>query len=286
MTTPVDGRPTDWTGAVASYVTVLRASGKAPGTVKLHKHYLGLLERTTHPSPWDVTYDDLLEFQAQERWEPETRKSARMVVRGFYRYAHGRGWIATNPALDLPGVPVPPGEPQPVPETLVLNLAESEDRRLAFMAMLGAVACLRVSEIARVHGDHLVDGALWVKGKGRKVRRVPIDDPVLLGMLEAVDGFAFPSPKPGRKHLTPGHVSRILSRALPGHWTGHKLRHRGATVALDVTDNLLAVMEFLGHSRPETTIRYTLGSKAKLSACAAATALHRPEHDELSEEAA
>jgi integrase len=244
--------------------------------VRLHRHYLGLLARQVL-DPWDATLDDLLEFLAVERWEPETRRSARSVCRGFYRWAHGRGYLDDDPSTELPGVKVPDRAPQPVPETIVVDLANSDDLRIAFMAMLAAIACLRVGEIARVHGDDLVDGALWVKGKGGKIRRVPIEDPVLLAMLQAVGSqWAFRSSKPGRQHLTPGHVSKLLSRALPGHWTGHKLRHRGATVALDATDNLLAVMEFLGHSRPETTIRYTLGSKAKLRACATATAIHRP----------
>lgn len=276
MTTPVRQRPGGWSEAVTKYSTAMRAAQRAPGTVRLHKHYLGLLARDC-PDPWDVTLDDLLDFLGVERWEAETRRSARSVCRGFYRWAHGNGYVEDNPAHELPGIRVPERAPQPVPETIVYDLANSEDQRLAFMVMLAAIACLRVSEIARVHGDDLVDEALWVKGKGGKIRRVPVEDPVLLAMLQAVGSqWAFRSSKAGRQHLTPGHVSKLLSRALPSHWTGHKLRHRGATVALDGTDNLLAVMEFLGHSRPETTIRYTLGSKAKLRACASATALNRP----------
>lgn len=130
------------------------------------------------------------------------------------------------------------------------------DTRTALMAQLAAYAGLRAAEISRVHGRDLVGDVLMVHGKGGKVRAVPIVRPELLEALEALDGWAFPN---GRgSHLTPGHVSRLLSRAMPDGWTAHTLRHRMATVAYHGTRDLLAVGAVLGHSRPETTQRYVL----------------------------
>lgn len=123
------------------------------------------------------------------------------------------------------------------------------------MVMLAAQLGLRVSEISRVHADDLDVDVLLVHGKGGKEREVPVLDVWLLRRLEAVEGWAFPNGHGG--HLSPGHVTRLLSAALPGRWTAHTLRHRFATDALAGSNDLLAVMRLLGHSKPETTMRYT-----------------------------
>lgn len=248
-------RPETWRDALALYHTAQAAAGRSRGTVRLHRHYLAQL-RERHRRPWSVTTIDLRDLLATEHWSAETRKSCRTVVRGFYRWAHGSGYVDDDPASVLEPVRVPEGTPKPTPPVLVRATLAAGDDRIKLMVMLAAYCGLRCCEIARVHARDVVDGVLHVQGKGKRERWVPIPDVWLLTRLEALDGYAFPSRATDR-HLTPGHVSRLLSAALPGQWTGHTLRHRAATSGLGATGDLLAVMRFLGHSRPETTIRYT-----------------------------
>lgn len=232
------------------------AAGRSPLTVRLHRHYLAGLADVA-PHPWRVTTPDLLRYLSVEHWKPETRKSARSVVRSFYRWGHGAGHIDENPALDLPPVRVPPGVPRPTPEHLVRRIVSDPDSRVGFMAMLAAYGGLRAGEIARVHGRDLVGDTLTITGKGGRVRAVPVVNVPLLARLEGVgDAWAFPNKSGG--HLTPGHVSRLLSRAMPEGWTAHTLRHRMGTRAYAGTRDLLSVQQLLGHSRPETTQRYVL----------------------------
>lgn len=128
------------------------------------------------------------------------------------------------------------------------------DARVVFMVMLGAYGGLRAGEIARVHDRDYVDGALRVHGKGGRVRWVPVVHDGLAFRLTRVEGWAFPN---GRgSHLSPGHVTRLVSAALPAEWTAHTLRHRAATAAYAGTRDLLGVGALLGHTRPETTQRY------------------------------
>lgn len=94
-------RPGGWPAALDEYVTAMRAAGRAPGTVRLHRHYLGALA-AAHRSPWSVGTRDLLAFLSPAAWAPETRKSARAVVRGFYRWAHGAGYLDEDPSAGLP----------------------------------------------------------------------------------------------------------------------------------------------------------------------------------------
>jgi integrase len=244
-----------WGKALHGYETALLAAGRSPGTVRLHRHYLAGL-RAAHPAtPWAITTPQLREALSNPRWSAETRKSARQAFRGFYRWAHGDGLIDHDPAFSLPGIRVPNGVPRPAPALVVAALlAQNPCERVWLMAALAALVGLRAAEIARVHRDDYVGDELLITGKGGKVRAVPILEPRLAARLEAVDGWAFPNGL--GSHLTPGHVSKLLSAAMPPGWTAHTLRHRCATVAYAGTRDLLAVGQLLGHSRPETTQRY------------------------------
>src|SRR5690606_9226779 len=112
----------------------------------------------------------------------------------------------------------------------------------------------RRAEIARVQSADLVDGLLYVHGKGGKGRLVPIIDPGLRGAIGRADGWLFPS-RAGA-HLSPQYVGKLMSDARPDAWTAHTLRHRFATKAYAGTRDVLAVGRVLGHARPETTQRY------------------------------
>ena len=257
---------------MGAYLTRMRAAGRSPGTVNLHRHYLTQL-RDVRRSPWSVTTEDMLELMAVKAWAAETRKSARTVWRGFYRWGHGVGLVAVDPALELPPVTVPAGVPRPTPEHLVRRLLKHPDERIGLMAMLAAYGGLRAGEIARVHpGRDLVEDLLLVHGKGAREREVPILEPYLLWRLQRIEGWAFPNGQ--GSHLSPGHVSRLLSREMPEGWTAHTLRHRCASQAYAGTRNLFAVSKLLGHSRVETTQRYTrLPAEDVRAAVAAASGL-------------
>lgn len=256
-----------WGEAMMQYIQHMQAAGRSPGTIRLHRHYLGMLA-DRHRHPWAVTTVQLVAFMARESWAPETRKSARGVVSSFYRWGHGMGYVSDDPALGLPSVRVPSGVPRPAPEHLVAQLAKRDDR-LGFMAMLAAYAGLRAAEISRVHGRDYVGDTLMVLGKGGKTRVVPVLYPPLVERLDGVgDAYAFPNGRGGP--ITPGHVTKLLSDAMPSGWTAHTLRHRMATQAYAGTRDLLAVGAVLGHSRPETTQRYVRMPDDALRAVAAA----------------
>ena len=242
-----------WGTFVGEYVTSLAAADRSPLTIRLHRHYLSVLAEHVH-TPHMASTRELQALLARPGWSAETRKSCRSVLRGFFRWQVEAGYRADNPALGLAPVRVPPPVPRPAPETVVARIVRDRDSRIAFMAALAALAGLRAGEISRVHRADLLGDVLRVHGKGRRERVVPITHPALLERLERCDGWAFPGRIDG--HLSPGHVSRLLSQALPDGWTAHTLRHRMATKAYAGTRDLLAVGALLGHSKPETTQRY------------------------------
>lgn len=267
--------PDSWAGALGLYQNALMAARRSPGTIRLHLFYLSLL-RERHPFPWSVRTVNLQSLMADREWGPESMKSARTVYRGFYRWGHGSGYVEVDPAFLLAAVKVPGGVPRPTPEHVVRQLLRDPDDRLGNLAMLAALGGLRCAEMAQVwpsrdyEGDR-IGGRLIVQGKGGKVREVPIVDGRLATLLSsAPPGWLFPNGL--GSHLSAGHVSRIMSAALPGRWTAHTLRHRCATVAYAGTRDLLAVGAMLGHSRPETTQRYVRTPDDAVRAAALAAA--------------
>lgn len=260
---------THWIDAERHYVTALRAAGRSGGTIRLHRHYVSLL-RARIRDPWTATLDQLLAILATAHWSAETRKSARSVMASFYRWAHGSGRIAENPAVGLPTVRVPAGRARPTPEAVYRRALLLASPRERLMLKLAALCGLRSCEIAVVHTRALEVDMLRIVGKGGRVRLVPVLDGELLGAIQRAEGWLFPGRIEG--HLSPGTVSRILAEVLPEGWTGHTLRHRYGTRAYAGTRDLLAVGELLGHARPETTRRYVElpGDAVRAAAMAAA----------------
>lgn len=245
-----------WDWCIEQYGLAQRAARRSAGTIRLHRHYLRQLASfARRRKPAALERRDLVKFVGTyARKSAETMKSARQAVVGFYRWATSEGIVEVNPAAGLPPVSVPPGVARPAPEAVLRRALERADHRSRLMVLFAAYGGLRCAEIARVHGDDWDGRVLYVTGKGEKTRRVPVRHPELVATLNTLDGYLFPGRCSG--HLSPGRVTELLSELLEDGWTGHKLRHRFATRSHDANPDVLALGRVLGHSRPETTMRY------------------------------
>jgi len=249
-----------WETEIESYTSWLTASGASPQTLRLKRGYLRRLSTGCHPrGPWTVTTDDLARFVACPTWKPETRKSARNTIRGFYAWAHHTGRIRRNPAVALPPVRTPPAHPRPAPAPIVADALAAADERGRQMILLALLGGLRRAEIAQVHTQDITDDltgrTLTVHGKGGKTRRVPLHPDLAELLTCATDGYLFPGRRPGT-HLHPQHVGDLLARALGPGWGAHSLRHRFATDTYRGSRDIRAVQELLGHAQVSTTQIY------------------------------
>jgi integrase/recombinase XerC len=193
-------------------------------------------------------------------------------MRGFFQWAEDEGLSDADPSRKLHSVRVPAGQPHPVPEPVLAAALRRADDEVRRMLLLGAYAGLRLAEISRVHSHDIEANGLRVLGKGGKTRVVPIH-PLIAESLVDVDGWAFPSggsssAKPGN-HMGTDYLHRRICDALGPGWTAHSLRHRFASQVYGKTHDLRAVQTLLGHSKPETTARYTLVPDESLTAAVA-----------------
>ncbi len=130
---------------------------------------------------------------------------------------------------------------------------------------------LRVSELCGLNRDDVLLpeegwGMLQVVGKGRRLRRLPINRPAADALLayladrDDADPALFLN-RSGNRFSVRGIallVNRYLEAAGITDRSGpHVLRHTFATHALHARPNLRAVQELLGHSWVTTTQRYT-----------------------------
>lgn len=248
-----------WTDTLNRYTTALRAGDYPPGTIKLRHYHLRRFAKTVGvPVEW-VTKEHVLAFLDTPTWSPAYRRSYRVTLRSFYRWARAEGIARRNPMKRIRTAAAPIGKPRPAPEEAVRIGQHYHDRRVGVMVRLAAHAGLRCCEICQVHRDDVSEAAsgyrLRVHGKGRKVRVIPIPKALAHEILQA-DGFLFPGQIDG--HLSAAYVSKLISRALPEGWTAHTLRHRFASRAYIGADkDIRAVQELLGHASVATTQIYT-----------------------------
>lgn len=118
---------------------------------------------------------------------------------------------------------------------------------------------LRVSELTGLDRDglDLRRGTVLVMGKGSIERSLPMSEPA----VDAVRAWLRTEPDPLWPNarggpMSPRDVRRVLERRAPG-MRPHLLRHASATNSLEGGAGLREVQEFLGHSSPTTTERYT-----------------------------
>lgn len=246
-----------WSTELDAYVMHLRAAGRSVATIRLKRQHLErALTWFDAPTPWAVTLEQMTEYLATHDWAPESRKSVRSSLRGFYHWAEDVGHVDVDPSRKLPTVSVPQGLPHPAPTLILDGALATADTRTLLMLKLAAYAGLRRAEVAGLHTDDILGGeALRVTGKGGKVREVPLHPALAEALAGVPRGFVFPGKDAG--HLSPDRVGRVMADVLGSGWTAHSLRHRFATRAYAAERDLLTVQQLLGHSSVATTQRYT-----------------------------
>lgn len=272
---------------LTKYETYCRASGMRPSTIQLRLMWLRRIARTIDLET--ATFAELIGWLGSHDWQPETRKSARNAMRSFYRWAMNEGVLPTDPSSRLPAVRVPTGVPNPAPTDLLQVALAAASPRDALLISLAAFAGLRRSEIASLPWSAVTWAGLHVVGKGGRSRTVPLLPKLAVALqverrmrergevgegyrydVDPYSPFVFPSHT--IDHMSSCTVGLILSRALGHGWTGHSLRHRFATLAYGVDRDLLTVQQLLGHSKPETTARYTAVPSGAAAAAVAGVA--------------
>jgi integrase/recombinase XerC len=219
-------------------------------------------------NPADVDGDQLRAWFAGKEWRPETRRSRRTTLRHFYRWLIEAGVVTVNVAERLPRVKPATPIPRPAPNLAVTTALANATPRERLMVRLAREAGLRRNEVAVGHTRDLVEDlegwSLIVHGKGARDRLVPLTESLAAELRAMPAGYFFPGDVDG--HLSAQWVGILVARLMPGAWTMHTLRHRFATEVYDVSHDLAATQDLLGHASPATTRVYVASDRRRLRA--------------------
>jgi site-specific recombinase XerD len=259
--------PPSWEAPLQEFRAYLRSIGRPPTTVRTRMAQLRRFARdNARLRPYEATFEDLVEWLAEKRWSPETRRAARSALRTFYAWAKDTGRMRKNPARKLPVIRRGTHAPRPTLDH-ELHAALAAADPLERMAIRLAVELgLRRSEVVLVHSRDLLqiggDWHLRVHGKGNRERMLPLTAGMLGALRSFGDGWVFPGGIDG--HMSPHYMGLRVSALLPAGVTMHSLRHRFATKAYNVDHDVFSVQMLLGHASPATTRQYVKVDDSRL----------------------
>ena len=221
-----------------------------------------------------------LDTLLENRMAPKTINERLVVIRSFYRYLRDEeGREVTNPAVKGMALRLAKPLPRYLKESeLDIFLAVITKKRDLALFMVMLRCGLRVTEVAELTLDAIDYRRHQIivrNGKGAKDRITYISNDA----AEALATYLFVRPPTREQKLflvekgvhkgkplsVRGIQKRIeyYSRKSGVPVTCHQLRHTMATQLLNAGADLVSIQELLGHSKIETTMRYSRLSNLK-----------------------
>lgn len=233
-----------------------RTIGERCATVRHLLTYVGTEPLTLSP--------DHIQTYLARRMSPASRATYHASIRAFCAWMQRTRIREDNPADLTPRPKRPKSTPRPVEHSQLAALLEAANRkRTRTYILLGALAGLRVHEIAKIRGEHIdpYTNVLTVVGKGGKVAQVPLHERLVEeAALYPRREYWFPSYTGDREHIAPAAVSAAIAKAMRrAGFEGkpHQLRHFYGTELVRAGVNLRVVQTLMRHESPATTAIYT-----------------------------
>lgn len=224
-----------------------------------------------------------------QQFKPRTVKRKIASLRAFSAWLAEEGRLRQNPFTGLRfRLREPLLLPRALPLRVIGGLLEAAHQKLRQSSGTGTALCgaavlellfatgMRVSELCglRRRDIDLVDGCIYIMGKGSKERVIQVVNPEVLTLLRRYARLTCPewneaffrNRRGGR--LSEQSVRRILCNyakmlGAPMRVTPHMIRHTLATQLLDADVDIRCIQHLLGHSSIQTTQIYTHVAEAK-----------------------
>lgn len=253
------------------FISAKKLEGLSSITLDNYLMELGMFADILKKKAEDITTADVRMYLSQDgNLKMSTIRKKLSVLKSFFSWLASEEYIKRDPTTKLKA----PKDEYRLPKSLSIEelemLRESCDtvRQRAFLEILYATGC-RLSE---VHGLNKADINLQnmstlVIGKGDKQREVYFSiramyhlGKYIRGRNDNCEALMVTERKPYRRLSKRGiqrEIDIIAQKAgLQDKVSPHVLRHTFATLTLNNGAELVAIQELLGHSSPDTTLRY------------------------------
>lgn len=235
---------------IAEFESWLTRTGKSRNTIRMYVRKV---------SDWQKSGLTQSEWITEEREDGASAANIKMMLASVRSYNKFAG-IVDNEINDYQAPPVAPPTPHPVAGGIgavrrVLSANPPGPHRAA--VALGALAGLRVSETVALTRDDIVLNNLIVKGKGEKVRKVPISEE-LSRELEIIETERLVPicNASARRAITKLFKRAGITNVVGKQVASHDLRATFATEVYQKSNDIRLVQVLLGHSQVTTTQVY------------------------------
>jgi integrase/recombinase XerD len=255
--------------SVDAFLDQLQLRGASANTSKAYKSDLDAFSRwvAAEGGPYDGMETAAATFLNERRQTHAAKTVNRYLttLREFGKF-HGMPSFLHNYIPPTPATAEPHPLPDGMDDVYRMIRAATTNQQKALIALCGMCG-LRVEEAVNVTPDSIkvrdTGRVLKVRGKGDKVRNVPISTQAWDYMQRAVDSAALQG-GPNARVVGVGNrgaravISRLGRRAgVLRPVSSHDLRATFGTHAYETSKDLRAVQELMGHSSPNTTVTYT-----------------------------
>ncbi|MDX6307195.1 MAG: integrase/recombinase XerD [Nocardioidaceae bacterium] len=256
-------RPDDNEGDIlATFGTWLRSWGAADETVRVRLSVLkqGLAVWGDYAA---VTTVDLSDWLANPRLAAQwTRVTYYQHVKSFFGWLYDTDRIPVDPTVKLRTPRAPKDLPRPLTPDEAERALAAATGRIRTWLLLGLLAGLRAHEIAKIRGQDVDEGSIFVVGKGGKKAFIPTHpDLWTVAQTYPARGYWFPPTRASKlPHIPSTYVTELVTahfRSLGIEGSIHRTRHSFATQLLRSGANLRVTQTLMRHESLASTAKYT-----------------------------
>lgn len=261
----------DLTEKTVLFLSSKKLEGLSQVTLDSYKIELRIFSEHVKKRTEDITTSDVRVYLGKfEHLKLSSISRKLSVLKSFFSWLTAEEFILRDPTAKIK----PPKKEKRLPKALTIEELEmlrefcKTNRQRAFLEVMYATGC-RLSEVQQLNISDINFQRMSTKvfGKGSKEREVYLSFKALYHLKKYLncredecEALFITERKPYRRLSNRGiqrEVKKVANNVgIANKVSPHVLRHTFATLTLNNGAELVAVQELLGHTSPDTTLRY------------------------------
>lgn len=255
---------------ITAWTARMTAEGRSTSTIAQRIETMQRFATRVRVDPVTATTDDVVTFLSLPHaitgapLSAASRDTYYRDLLAWFTYLTAAGIRADSPMTGLTRPPKPKGVPRPITTGQYQELVADARGDLLAWLLLGGLEGYRVSDMARMCGEHIQGDSIYVEGgKGDKDAVLPLHPRVAaLAQFYPRHGWWFPARRAGSRypHVWPESITGTVATHFRAHGITrggpHRLRHYFATELIRAGTPISVVRVLMRHENLATTQIY------------------------------